>query len=76
MCKDHGLGSNCLMGAQSGLCFKYGKQINTLTHQLFCVCVWGGDVYQQPLFLCSYGRPPMGAIAALPADCRMALVKA
>ena len=37
MCKDHGLGSNCLMEAQSGPCFKYGKQ---RTRQLF----WGGGV--------------------------------
>lgn len=35
MCKDQGLGSNCLTEAQSGLCFKCGKQTGTGTGQLF-----------------------------------------
>lgn len=65
MRKDHGLGSDCLMGARSGLYFKGGRQTNTLTHQLFCgVCVCTSSLH---LFLTQVA--PGGVLAALPTDC-------
>lgn len=60
MCKDLGLGANCLMEAQSGPCFKCGKQTADMS------AILGGAVSQQPLSLGSNSAAPVGLTAARP----------
>lgn len=62
MGKDHGPGSNCLMKAQRGLCFKNQNRQNTKMSTIF----GGVGVSWQRFFLARTVHPAVGFTAALP----------